>query len=238
MKKNVPRIPALTALAVSIFFLAVIASASSALDASAAEGIAQNVETARDRLPTNPDDIKNTYLTQEWSAFIAKTPVLGTLHAVLLKQTIFFKIVFNTSYEFSLTFLGIFILWCFVAYHAAKIVAASGVIPRGGTVVIGLAAAVLFAQISLYNILVSAALQLVRSNDYWAARIVIGIVLLGLLALAWYGSTFFERYLKQCKAAAQQAALKQNVAESAAFLKGVREGQAARGNKARRLVTL
>lgn len=206
----------------------------SALDTSAAENIAQNVEAARDKLPTNPDDIKNSYLTQEWSAFIAKTPLLGSLHTFLLQQTLFFRIVFNAPYAFSLTFLGIFILWCFVAYHAGKVSAASGFIPRGGNRVLGIGVSVLFARLSFYNVLVSASLNLLRSNEYWAARIVLGIVIVGMLVLAWYGSSFFEAYLKQRKKAAQEAALQQNVAESAAFLKGVREGQAAARSKARR----
>lgn len=240
MKKSFSNVLASVVLFISLSLIIalVLVEASSALDASeienAASGAAEKVETVRGKIPTSADDVRNDYLTKEWSAVIAATPFIGPVHSFFLQQTLFFKLVFNTPYEFSLTFFCIVLLWLFVAYHAAKASAASGFIPRGGNIALGLCVTLLLAQLSLYNSLASASLSLLRSPENWVARIVISILLISLFVLAWYGSSFFEAYLKKRKKAAQEAKLQQNVAESSALLKGIREGQTARGNKTRR----
>lgn len=211
--------------ALLLSFIAFCPFTTAALDTSAAENIAETVEKAKENLPTDPQQIREEYLAREWSKFIAQAPVIGSVHTYFLTHPLLFQILFAHPYEFSLTFFGIFILWLFFAIAATHIAAATTLIPRGGNTSIGICFAILLAQITFISLLVTTALKLVYSNEYWWVRLLIALLLFVLLVLAYHGSSIISKFLKQRHEANEKAQLKQQVAESRAFMRGVKEGQ-------------
>lgn len=216
-----------TFLLITLFlsFIAFSSFTTAALDTSAAEGITETVEKAKENLPTDPQQLREEYLAREWSKVIAQAPVIGSVHTYFLAHPLLFQILFAYPYEFSLTSFGIFILWLFFAIAAARIAAATALIPRGGNTFVGICFAVLLAQLAFINLIVTAALKLVLSNEYWWMRLLLYLLLFVLLVLTYYGGSLIAKFLKQRKAATEKAQLKQQAAESRAFMRGVKEGQ-------------
>src|SRR3989344_7818065 len=73
-----------------------------------------------DGLPRDSEQIKDRYLTQEWSKFIENNKVLGPVHKSFIAYSLPFIIIFGEPYTVSFTFIVVVFLWIFTVYIIAK----------------------------------------------------------------------------------------------------------------------
>src|SRR3989344_5498379 len=73
-----------------------------------------------DDLPRDSEQIKDQYLTQEWSKFIENNKVLGPVHKSFIAYPLPFIIIFGEPYNLSIIFIVVVFLWIFAVYLITK----------------------------------------------------------------------------------------------------------------------
>jgi len=150
-----------------------------------------------DKIPTDPETIRQEYLKFRWTEFISNNRILGPIHRGLTKISIVFQILFAHPYEISLTLVGIIVLWFMILIHTGKMVESSELISGGRSFIIGLIGATIIAQTRIIKILVTFALDLTFKPDAWLWRLIIGVVVVGVIALIHIISKMIEKQLEK-----------------------------------------
>ena len=174
-----------------------------------------------EEIPTDPEQIKNQYLKQEWTKIIANNSVLGPIHRKLTKASPIFTILFAHPYEISLTFLSIIILWLFVAIRSSEIIKSWGIIKSGFSYLTGLILTIILSQIRVIELIATSVLNLIFAPENWWLRLIIGIISLGVLAAIYVLSRMLSQYLKQQKKAKTEEQTEQKLKELKGITKGI-----------------
>jgi uncharacterized membrane protein len=181
-----------------------------------------------DNIPQTPEDAEQAgreYLKQEWNKIILKLPVIGSIHGYFVAHPLIFQILFKEPYNFSLTFICIFILWVFILVNVSNIF--SGLI-RGGTytgLLIGLAVSVALAQVGVIGGIVRFVLSIIYARDTWWIRLLLWLVVIVVLMLVAYFDSALKDTIKKSKEEKEKAEVKEKAEESEEFIRGVKEGQ-------------
>ncbi len=179
-------------------------------------------------LQQTPDQIRNQYLSQEWGKEVAKIPVIGQIHTFFTNNPIIFEVIFNIPYSFSLTFFLTIFLWLLILVFSYNIFKAY-MKEKWAALLIGIGIAIIAAQSTIINIIVTAALQLIFAQSLWWVRAIIWIALFFVIMIFYYLDHMLSKKIRANRIAKEKADLKQDVAETKAFVKGVKEGLKIKG---------
>lgn len=178
--------------------------------------------------PSNPgekiEDIRNRYLTQEWSKIIAEKPVIGAIHTFFLAHPLPFKILFNYPYTFSPTFLLIVVLWIYFIFIVKDIMSFTAYDDKIGWIV-GILSPIFLAHIGFLNIVSSFFVDLVISKDKWWIRWIIGILLTIGMVILYKLEGVISKAIAHAREQDRMYELQAKVAKSDEFRKGFQQGQ-------------
>jgi len=178
--------------------------------------------------PSTPQDAANvslTYLKQEWQKIVAKNPYIGPVHNFLLSHQSYITILFNVQYEFSLTFICIFILWCYIWFLSSDYISSFETLKLGLPWLAGLGVAVLFAQLGIIKFIVDAFLNLIFARSAWWARTLIWIAIIVIFFLIAYGEQLSVKARAKAKKEQAEQFVKEKAEQAWAYVKGAKEGQ-------------
>lgn len=210
-----------------ILALVFIRFVSAAIDPSNSEdplGIGINP----DNIPQTPEDAANislTYLQKEWTKIVAKNKYIGPMHNFFLNHQTAFIILFNEKYEFSLTFICIFVLWIFFAVLCGRLINAFGLLKMGLGWVVGVLCSVILAQIGLTKIITTSILTLIYARDLWWMRALLWATITIVLMIIFYLDQAVSQAIEQSKKKGKEQELEEEVKSGKAFRKGVEEGR-------------
>ncbi|MDO8459620.1 MAG: hypothetical protein Q7S74_00785 [Nanoarchaeota archaeon] len=172
------------------------------------------------KIPTSPDQIQQDYLQKEWTNIIANNTYVSPIHRALIKSSPVFLILFGYPYEISLTLLIIFILWLFFIVQSTKIIESLGLVKGWTAILIGIAFAVILAQLKIFKIIATSTLNLIQKSDNWWMHLILWVVVLGVLACAYVFSSILAKNLKEKHKSKVEQESEQKLKE----IKGVTEG--------------
>lgn len=209
----------------SILFLSLILSVITFVSAEDVQEQVQELTGVNpEAIPSTPEDVSN-YLVSQWSAFIAKTPFIGSIHTLFIDNPLIFKIAFGEPYSFSPSFLFVLILWIFFLVHTSKAVKSSGLINEKYSWIVGLAITIIIAQIQFYHFIASGISNLAFSQEAWWARTIIFAVAFIVIMAFSYLANLLEITMRKSKENKEKKALKRKVESTDAFVKGAEEGK-------------
>ncbi len=139
-----------------------------------------------EKIPTTPEDIEeiqSNYLKKEWESVILKSKYIGPVHNFFKSNSFIFQIIFAYDYELSWVFLGIVFLWFFVFLLSAKFFASSGIAKESIAYLLGIAAAIITAQIRLLKLIVSLVAEMSSKLSTWWGKLIFIIILFGIVAI-------------------------------------------------------
>ncbi len=174
-------------------------------------------------VPTTPQDAANVslnYLKAEWQKIIAKTPYIGPIHNFLLNNQMIMIVLFNTQYEFSLTFICIFVLWLYFWFLSSDYIDSYGIIKMGLPWLAGLGVALILAHVGLIKLLVDTCLNIIYAKDLWWARLLIWMGIIAIFFLVGYA----EQILKEANVSGKKKKEEQELKEETKVNKKFREG--------------
>lgn len=193
---------------------------------------ANNIQQTANNLQQTPDEIRNQYLSQEWTKAVVDLPFIGPIikpfHEFFLAHPLLFQILFNEPYAISLTFLLTLVLWIFIVISSYKVWKVY-MREKWVAIVMSIGIAILVAQSTLIKIIVMAIIDLILGQQTWWIRAIMWLAFIGALFLLYYLDRVMAKKLRASRAAAEKSQMKQDVAETKAFVKGVKEGQKMRG---------
>jgi len=181
-----------------------------------------------DKIPQTPEDAANislTYLQKEWTKIVAKNKYIGPMHNFFLNHQTAFIILFNEKYEFSLTFICIFVLWVFFAVLFGRLINAFGLLKMGLGWVVGVLCSVILAQIGLTKIITTSILTLIYARDLWWMRALLWATITIVLMIVFYLDQAVSQAIEQSKKKGKEQELEEEVKSGKAFRKGVEEGR-------------
>ncbi|MEK6927186.1 MAG: hypothetical protein AABX11_02035 [Nanoarchaeota archaeon] len=177
--------------------------------------------------PTNPagkiEDIRNKYLAREWNKIISNTSVIGPIHKYFLAHPLPFKIIFNTPYTFTPTFLLIVFLWIYFGFLTKDIMSFTAYDKNVGLIV-GLLAPFFFAHIGLLNIVSTFFVNLVISKDKWWVRWIIGLLVAGALFVFFKFEGGISKLVQGINAGAEKEKLESKIEKSDQFVNEFTKG--------------
>ncbi len=198
------------------------------LDASDAYSEVQKVAELGEKIPQSPDDVVamgDAYLKQEWNKILANSKYTGPIHNFFLNHQLVFKILFNTNYEFSLTFICIFILWIFILVNVNKL--ASPMTPSGWYAFFtGLAASLILAHVGAIHGIVTGVLSFIYAKESWWIRILWWIAVFVALIILSFIDGIARAALKSAKEKKEKQEIKEKVEVLEAESEGKEEGRA------------
>jgi len=179
-----------------------------------------------DKIPQTPEDVASvslTYLKQEWTKMIAKNKYIGPIHNFFLNHQTIFIILFNEKYEFSLTFILLFILWIFLAFMFGRMINALGLLKMGFGWAAGILCSVVLSQIGLIKLITNSILALIYAKDLWWMRALLWAVLVIVLMLIFYLNQMVSQSIEKSKKEGEERATKEKVEELDEFQKGMKK---------------
>jgi hypothetical protein len=191
------------------------------------EQIQEQIGFNPEKMPKTPQETRD-YLQQEWTKIVASKPVIGSIHKFFLAHPLLFKIVFNTPYEFSLTFFMVVLLWIFVLISLSTLLARSDLLKGPASTAIGLGAAIILAQVNVFKYLsiFLSNLALARENA-WIRFIIWTIIVICFIIIFYIDQQVAEELKKrkeEKKKLETERTAKQAREEIKALEKGLEEG--------------
>ena len=133
----------------------------SAVDSAVTDAIGVNSESL-DNIPRTQEeagDKASNYLKQEWNKLLTNNKFVGPIHNWSISHPLFFQILFNEPYSFSLVFIWIVILWIFFAFNVSKVINASLNIGSLLGIGLGIGTSIVLAHIGVIGGIVKFALK-------------------------------------------------------------------------------
>jgi len=190
--------------------------------------IGNEFNISSEKIPTSQEDIEKLrqgFLQKEWTELISKNKVIGPVHNFFSneKTQIVLKIIFAHPYEISLTFFLILILWLLILIQSTKIVKSSEIIKKELAFPIGIAIAIIFAQLKIIKLIVTFSLDLAFKQENWWIRVIIIIFFLAFVALAYALSGILAQHFKKQKEAKTKKETEQELSNMKRFSTGIKE---------------
>jgi len=178
---------------------------------------------SKDKIPTDPEDIRQLYLKLRWTEVIENNKIIGPINKFFTKIQIVFEILIAHKYEMSLTFFLIFILWFLIAFQASKMIESYGRVKGWKALAMGLVIAAILAQIRIIKIVATTILDLIFKQENWWIRLIIGIVAFGVVAAVYVLSRMVGQRLKKKHKQRVEEESEQKLKEVKGFVSGVEE---------------
>lgn len=176
-----------------------------------------------DKIPSSPEEIQRKYLQQQWEELAKNNTYYGKIHNTFTNNQLFFQIVFGSPYQFSLTFLLIVALWFFVLFHVSRVIEGAGIITGWKAFLVGVAVAIVVAQLRILKLISTFAIDVTFSKDSWWIRVIFAIIVLGLIAVAHVASSLLEKKLNKDKKAKKEEEFGQNLRELKSLRKNIKD---------------
>lgn len=148
-----------------------------ALDSSGIEGQAQGVQEGVAKTQEQIDEIKTTFLGEQWRELFLRNRVISSVDSFFHKINVVFVILFARSYSFSLEMFFAFLIWLFTFLWMPKM---AGVFVNGKGIkyLIGLLATIVVAQLQVFNELskVMVKIMFYRTSTAWSVAMFIFLV--------------------------------------------------------------
>lgn len=176
-----------------------------------------------DNISTNLDQIKEDYLQEKWTEFIANSKILGPFHLFLKKISLLFQILFAHPYEISLTLFLIIVLWIFVVLKTSEIINATRIIKGSISLAIGVGLAIILAQVGVLNILSVFAKDLIMKPENWRIRTIVIIITFGVMAFLYVLSSIISKHIKEKVKEKREEESEQKVKEIKGFTKTIKK---------------
>lgn len=176
-------------------------------------------------IPKSPEEIKDIYLKQEWSDVIAKIPVIGQIHNYFLVHPLIFKIIFNEPYTISLVFFLVVILWAYSMAAISDILRTSELVKTGSSVLIGAASTIILAQVKVFNIIATTALNIIFAKEEWWIRGILWVLLFVILAIIVYIERMLGKEFKKIREAKARGKTEEEIAKLKKFTGGVYDAE-------------
>lgn len=180
--------------------------------------IGNQIGVDAEKIPTSQEEInkiRDDYLKKEWGEILSKNKILGPIHNFFSndKTQVIFLFFFAHSYEISLTFLLIFLLWIFFAVVGKKIFS----LTEKYSTWIGIGCAILLAQVRAIKLIVNFFLDLFGKQENWWIRAIIMIIAFGFLAAGIVLSKMLSQYMRKSRERKDKSELKQTKSELKEF---------------------
>jgi hypothetical protein len=201
----------------ALVLIAIVVIATNSISAEETSNKIENsLETASDILPQNPDDateIGREYLKQEWNKILQNSTSFGPTHRFLLAHPIFFTVIFNEPYSFSLTFICIVLLWVFILFCSVKLFSlmewAKGFLLWASGILFSIG----LAHIGLIRAIVNFALSLIYSKDMWWYRALLWIAVIMFFGIVYYFDIFLRNRIRKSMKKRNERNIKERVEE-------------------------
>lgn len=172
----------------------------------------------------DPQQLKEEYLKKNWAELIAKNRILGPIHNFFFMISPVFQVLFGQPYSLSLVLLIIVILWFVlvrIGYLSLEITPFNGLTKT----VLAIGSAAILAQIGFLNVISTFLVNLVISREAWWMRLIAILIMVVVIFVINYGAKLGARLMQKSKEKGEKLTMKQKIAETSAFLKGVKKGQ-------------
>jgi hypothetical protein len=173
----------------------------------------------------NPEQLKEEYLQKNWAEIIAKNKFIGPIHNFFLKISTVFKVLFGQPYSFSLTLLLVIVLWIVILKEAYLLLSVASPFNKLTNIVMALAISIILAQLQMLYFISNFVVQLIIAKEAWWMRLIAILVFVVIIFVINYGAKLGAQMVRKSKQQNEELTLKQKVAETAAFLKGIKKGQ-------------
>ncbi len=210
-------------LSLSIFSFSFISLIKAETPATPGEAVKQQLGFNPEDLPTTPQEIKDKYLSQEWSDLISNNTYLGPIHKTFVANPTIFKIIFGDPYAISLTFLLILILWLFIGAQSGRLLEASGLLKGGSAILAGFIFTILLAQTTLLRSLAKLCLDIVTQSANWWIRLIVGIVIVVLFFILSYLVSLTRKSMIEKRKKKREEKLDEKTEEVEEIEKGLKE---------------
>ncbi|NMB81701.1 MAG: hypothetical protein GYA14_07765 [Ignavibacteria bacterium] len=176
-------------------------------------------------IPQTPEyaaNISLTYLQKEWTKIVAKNKYIGPIHNFFLAHPTAFIVLFNYKYEFSLTFICIFIFWIFLAVVFGNIINSLGLLKLGLPWIFGALCSIILSQMGLIKLVTDSMLNAIFLQSLWWMRAILWFVALIVLIIVFYISQLASQTIAQSKKRGEEREQKEKVEELEEISKGAR----------------
>lgn len=212
-------------LGITALFLFAFIFQASALDV--AQQIEQqtgiNPEKIQD-LPKSPEEIKETYLKQEWSELVAKNKILAPIHSFFLKISPVFLVLFGENYSLSLILLGVIILWVYVALELTTLIKTIDMLNPWAIRGIAVGISIILAQVGVYRTIITLINKILYANELWWMRLIILVAFVVAAIILDKLTKVLEVQIKQAKINAKNKALETEIIKQKEFIRGMKSG--------------
>ncbi|PIN92660.1 hypothetical protein COU61_01350 [Candidatus Pacearchaeota archaeon CG10_big_fil_rev_8_21_14_0_10_35_13] len=174
----------------------------------------------------NSADTAKSYLRQEWEKVIAGNKYLGPVYSFLTSKTVslIFKILFAEPFALSWAFLIVVVLWFYF----------QGIINKAGwgfglkdssAILVGVAGAIILAQLRLYRGIVYIFGLLIFSPEAWWFRALIALFMVVLLVIVKALSNVLAARLKKAREEKAKGVIEQEAKRIEEKKKGEAQGE-------------
>ncbi|MBM3232944.1 hypothetical protein FJZ18_02130 [Candidatus Pacearchaeota archaeon] len=205
-----------------LFFLISILLPLTHAETTPGEAVKQQIGFNPEDTPTNPQDIRDKYLPQEWSEILSKNKFIGPVHNTFVANPLIFRIVFGDPYSLSLVFLIIIILWVFIGVKSGQLFEASGILKGAPSIIAGFVFSILLAQTTIIRNISKITLDLVFKAENWALQLIIALLFFVVLFIISYIMSISEKALKERRKAKKEQKLDEKTEEIEALEKGLK----------------
>ncbi|MBI2631485.1 hypothetical protein HYW75_00590 [Candidatus Pacearchaeota archaeon] len=224
--------PCLTGIiAITLFCAFVIFLLPHAQSAVNPEESIENIKEKISDIPKDAEQIKDKYLTQEWSKFIENNKFLSPVHKSFIAYPLPLIIVFGEPYVVSFTFMIVVFLWVFTVYLIAKPLNALKLFNPAITLLISIGVTIMLAQMKVISTIAVFMVNFVLSKNEWYTRIILGIILIASLVVIKKVDSLLAQKIESASKENKEKNLKgivqQTKAEMKTLERGLKEGAAA-----------
>lgn len=183
------------------------------------EGQLDNLSNTIDNIPKTPEEIRDQYLKQEWNKIISDNKYLGPIHKFFVSNPKIFQIIFGEPYSFSLTFLGIFVLWIYIVLFSKKWFGQPSKSWIGGILV-----AIGASWLGITKIFVTFVLTLISAQSTAWIRIIFWMIFIVIAIIVFYTESMIAKNIAAGKEKAKKEELERRVSNVEAYQEGEKEG--------------
>jgi hypothetical protein len=225
MKKETKIILSLATLISLVLLITIFTGIISAQDTQPSYPLGINPDKIQE-LPQTPEELANastSYLKTGWGKILSEIPGIKTFHEFLKAHPMIFIILFNEQYNVSWVFFSILIIWLYLMAITADLVNA-GFNAKFG-IVAGIGLSILLSQLGIIKAIVVFVINLIFSQSLWWVRLILGIIIILILMLGYYGSSVGAGAIRAAQKRSKEEELEQEAKEGRAFREGAKEAQ-------------
>ncbi len=165
-----------------------------------------------------------SYLKQEWGKMLDKIPVIKSLHNFFTKISILFQILFGEPYSASFGLLFVIMMWLLFMAVIANIIEAQFGFSGMLSFLLGIGAAIIFAQIRFFRMILNTVDKIINSFESIWVRSVVWVIIVLILVLFYYLGRYLGKYLEASRIMKSQERAGMSEKKLGKFVKGIEKG--------------